>query len=102
MRNWIEATGPRERRFPTDGLKCCPLCGVLNAAQNASCFVCDWRGAFDHDPALVEAALIELLERCPDLAEALAEAPSRLPVAWWRRVGRSLGLWLHGGLDLRV
>lgn len=104
MRNWIEVTKSRERRFPTSGLKCCPLCGVLNAVQNASCFVCSWHGAFDHDPELIEAALVELLSRCPELADALDEPspPVQAPISWWRRLGRSFGLWLHGGLDLRV
>ena len=102
MRNWIEDTGSRQRRFPTDGLKCCPLCDVLNAAQNANCFVCGWHGAFEHDPAVIEASLVALLEKCPELADAMAESPPAAPMPWWRRIGKSLGFWQDDGLDLRV
>lgn len=61
------------RRLPVENLKCCPLCGVLNAARNAECFVCRWHGEFDRDPVRIEECLLDLLDRCPELADAMAE-----------------------------
>lgn len=91
-------------RLPVENLKRCPLCGVLNAAQNAECFVCRWHGLFDRDPSHIEACLFDLLERCPELADAMAEAtippprPSLLGSlkAWFVR------LVSRAGLDMRV
>ena len=102
MRNWTDSQHLQERRLPTDNLKCCPLCGVLNAVQNSECFVCGWYGRFDHDPALIEACLVELLERCPELVDAMAEVPSAPALPWWRRVVEGARGLFRRGLDLRV
>ena len=62
-----------QRRLPVENLKRCPLCGVLNALNNCECFVCRWHGGFDHDPNRIEECLLDLLERCPELADAMSE-----------------------------
>lgn len=83
-----------QRKLPVDNLKCCPLCGVLNAVQNAECFVCRWHGGFDHDPSRIEGCLMELLDRCPELADAMSEPEPERPTlmtrlqAWWRGLFR--------------
>lgn len=103
MSNWIDRHGLRESHLPTENLKCCPLCGVLNAVQNGECFVCGWRGQFDHDPELIEECLHELLDRCPELAAAIAEPPILVPSPWWSKVARAVRRALGGKrLDLRV
>jgi hypothetical protein len=66
-------------------LKCCPLCGAVNASINTECFKCCWHGAFDTDPKLIEAGLSELLVMCPELAEAMDEAPLLRP-SLFRRI----------------
>ncbi|MCO5296874.1 MAG: hypothetical protein M9921_08455 [Fimbriimonadaceae bacterium] len=103
MSNWIDRNGLQDHRLPTENLKCCPLCGVLNAVQNGECFVCGWRGQFDHDPELIEECLYELLERCPELAGAIAEPMAHAPRSWWSRVADKVrrALWRRS-LDLRV
>lgn len=80
-----------QRRIAAETLKRCPLCGAVNALANAECFVCRWYGEFDHDPERVERGLGELLHRCPELAEAILEAPCRPSVfarirSWWRSI----------------
>lgn len=64
-----------QRRRAAEALKRCPLCNAINARSNEECFVCNWHGAFDHDPASIEAGLGELLDRCPELANAMIEPP---------------------------
>jgi len=64
-----------QRRRAAEALKRCPLCDAINARSNEECFVCNWHGAFDHDPVHVEAGLDELLDRCPELANAMMEPP---------------------------
>jgi hypothetical protein len=86
MTNWIgylERTAPG-KKLPLDNLKRCPLCGVLNAVQNGECFVCRWHGEFDRDPVRLHECLVELMERCPELADALSEVPPPKPSAWTR------------------
>jgi len=58
-----------------DHLKRCPLCGALNSLRNCECFVCRWQGSFDHDPDSIDAGLTDLLDRCPELANAMSAAP---------------------------
>ena len=90
------------RRLPVENLKRCPLCGVLNAVHNAECFVCRWHGGFDHDPIRIEACLLDLLERCPELADAMSEpAPVKRTFLmrfkdWWS------GVFNRRRLDVRV
>jgi hypothetical protein len=78
------------RRLPLRKLKCCPLCESVNARQNRECFVCGWRGTFEHDAPTIERGLAGLIERCPDLAGILLAPPrpaslmDRL-VHWLRR-----------------
>lgn len=104
MRNWTDSYNPAESRLPTENLKCCPLCGVLNAVQNEECFVCAWQGQFEHDPEIIEECLLELLDRCPELVEAMAQSIS-VPVParpWWRRWMDEARSAFHRGLDYRV
>jgi len=104
MSNWLgnrEVVGTTHRRLPVDNLKCCPLCGVLNAVQNAECFVCRWHGAFDHDPVRIESCLVELLDRCPELADAMSE-PDVLPMPWWERCREWIAGLFRRRVDLRV
>jgi hypothetical protein len=78
-----------QRRLAAESLKRCPLCGAVNALANGECFVCRWSGAFDRDPDHVEQGLCELLDRCPELADAMMEAPVRRePILkrWTRRI----------------
>ena len=91
-----------KRRLPVENLKRCPLCGVLNAVQNCECFVCRWHGGFDHDPDRIGECLLDLLERCPELADAISETPEP-PKTWWTKVKDWwAGLFLRRRLDLRV
>jgi len=60
-----------QRRRAAEALKRCPLCDAINAMSNEECFVCTWHGEFNHDPDNVEAGLGELLDRCPELADAM-------------------------------
>jgi len=58
------------RRMAAENLKVCPLCGGLNAATNAECFVCCWRGEFSYDPYEIEDGVVELMAQCPELVDA--------------------------------
>src|SRR5687768_6741943 len=86
MSNWLGKVENTvlQRRLPVENLKCCPLCGVLNAVHNAECFVCRWHGGFDHDPDRIEDCLLELLERCPELADAMSE-PVPVKLTLWQK-----------------
>lgn len=91
------------RRLAAESLKCCPLCGAVNAMSNAECFVCRWHGEFDHDPYHVEEGLDELLLRCPELVDAMLD--TEIPqVKWHHRVVRFFQNLFRrrGHLDLRV
>src|SRR5688500_3108379 len=103
MNSWLKTheAPPAKRKLPTENLKCCPLCGVLNAKQNAECFVCRWHGDFDHSPRLIEERLEELLVRCPELADAIAE-PEEIEPTFLERVRAWFGGLLGRRLDLRV
>ena len=48
--------------FRETDLKICELCGWLNLASNAECFVCGWHGRFEQDPEVIHAA-VELAVR---------------------------------------
>lgn len=67
------------RQLATDNLKRCPLCGAVNARQNAECFVCRWQGEFSHEPADIEDGLEDLVERCPELAELMVRSCAGRP-----------------------
>ena len=70
-------------------LKRCPLCEAVVVADATACFVCDWRGTFLHDEEIVAHSVDSLLERCPELVEAMIEeVQSRTTV--WERLRRSL------------
>lgn len=80
--------------FPSDrvnavlgNLKLCPLCGALNSRQNGECFVCRWHGRFATDRESLRGGLRDLVERCPDMAEALLDPKGRRPT-WWQRLSR--------------
>lgn len=90
------------RRLAATNLKQCPVCDALNSAQNLECFVCSWHGQFSHDPADIEAALIQLLRRCPEFRIPVPAAPTFEPtkkVSKWKLLLRKV---LRGRLDFRV
>lgn len=92
--HWTDARLEAQMRLAIDSLKCCPLCGAVNAAQNSECFVCRWQGRFDHDPDRIENGLNDLLDRCPELIEIMLEAPAPARSPWARFkafVGRLFG-----------
>jgi hypothetical protein len=67
-----------QRRLPVHRLKCCQLCGSLNARRNEECFVCGWHGEFVTDPIQVTSALQEMVLQCPAIVDILMqEAPKR-------------------------
>jgi hypothetical protein len=80
-------------------LKRCPLCGALNGRANDRCFVCTWSGRFETDAETLHEGLLELMERCPEVAQALfRENDRRL------RFGMALRAWWRAlrGFDMRV
>ena len=82
------------RRFAAENLKRCPLCGAVNAKQNAECFLCTWSGRFEYQIEAVEEGLEELLQRCPELVELLIEPPT--PVGRIKERIVSLWRWVTG------
>lgn len=92
---------PTHKRLPIENLKRCPLCGVLNAIHNAECFVCRWHGEFDHDPERIGDCLLDLLERCPELADAMTE-PAKPPISWWTRAMEWCRSLFVRRVDLRI
>ena len=91
-----------QRRIAAGSLKRCPLCGAVNALANGECFVCSWSGAFDRDPDHVEEGLCELLNRCPELADAMMEAPRKLPILRrWLQIASEF-LFRRKHIDIRV
>lgn len=87
---------PKRRRLAIANLKRCPLCGAVNAQQNDSCFACGWHGLFDKDPEIVEEGLNQLIDRCPELANAANLEPQKQNFWQWLR---SL---FHRRLDLQA
>ena len=83
----VQGTDARKRAVKD--LKRCPLCGAINAHENAECFVCAWRGNFTTDPESVEQGLDELFDRCPELFDAMFE-PSMPRVTLGTRIGAFL------------
>ncbi len=61
--------------LPLHALKCCPLCGSLNAKRNGSCLVCGWRGEFDTDADTIMTALHEIVLQCPAIIDIIAREP---------------------------
>ncbi|HWD41165.1 MAG TPA: hypothetical protein VG944_20115 [Fimbriimonas sp.] len=95
--------GGREARarVAAQNLKCCPLCGAINASRNRECFSCRWSGQFDQSPNSVQLGLDSLIQSCPELAEALLTQPCR-KMRWF---DRALGLWrrmLRRRVDIQV
>lgn len=86
------ATRPNtlSRKLATGNLKLCPLCSAVNSRQNGECFVCRWSGEFDHDPIHIEMGVHELIERCPELLDALYGSPP-FKLGWRIR----LGMWFQ-------
>ncbi|MCA1946550.1 MAG: hypothetical protein LDL56_02865 [Armatimonadetes bacterium] len=103
MGNWFSIRQDTQRAplrsLAAEHLKRCPLCGALNAVRNEECFVCRWHGAFDHDAERIEHSLSELVDRCPELASAMARprvsAKAAKPSLWSR-----LGRWFRKRIDL--
>src|SRR4051812_14818730 len=85
------------RRLAVDNLKRCPLCGTVNAKLNCECFVCRWRGDFDHSANSVEEGLLEVLEQCPELIDCILYIPKRRESAFHRASG-----WLKSRLRKRL
>lgn len=90
-----------QRRLAADSLKCCPLCGAVNALSNEECFVCRWHGSFVHDPYRVEEGLGELLAQCPELVEALLDEPEE-PLTWFQKAILWLRCRCRRRIDFRV
>jgi hypothetical protein len=90
------------RRLAAESLKCCPLCGAVNARLNGECFVCRWSGAFDHDPARIEQGVSDLLIRCPELAEAILYPSTPPPQPLIARLAESFGRFFRRRVDLRA
>lgn len=86
-----------ERRLSTRNLKCCPLCNAINARQNGSCFVCSWQGMFVNDANVIERGLLELLDKCPELAGAVFKPVSPVRLTLRQRLlamfRRKVDLW---------
>ena len=61
----------RSRRA-TEQFKVCTLCGALNVRENDECFVCRWAGDFDGDPLTIRIKINEIVQECPELADAVA------------------------------
>jgi hypothetical protein len=54
---WRES-GPQEASaLSACDLKICDLCGALNLASNQECFICRWRGRFEHRADIVRLAM---------------------------------------------
>lgn len=51
--------------------KVCPCCNALNTVQTKKCFVCSWHGAFDNETVHVTNSLVSLMNKCPELLEAM-------------------------------
>jgi len=104
--HWTDQRLEAQLRLAIDSLKCCPLCGAVNAAQNRECFVCRWHGKFDQDPERIEAGLSDLLDRCPELIDIMLESPTPQLSLWGRFttfLGRMFGRRSPGApLDLWV
>ncbi|MFN8219144.1 MAG: hypothetical protein U0S12_03305 [Fimbriimonadales bacterium] len=84
------------RRHSARNLKVCPLCGALNAATNGACFVCTWQGKFLKSSRVIEEALSELVERSPELAEAVRYHEAQASPNWRQRIRA----WFRKPLDL--
>jgi hypothetical protein len=101
MVNWFanRLPIPREgaRSMAAGHLKRCPLCGALNSLRNRECFVCRWQGSFDHDRESIDAGLADLLDRCPELANAMTD-----PATQRRHFRRTLFRWFGFLLRRRV
>jgi hypothetical protein len=89
------------RRLAVENLKACPLCGAVNAVQNNECFVCRWRGEFDHDSETIEEGVFALLDRCPELVDVILEAPAPRP-GLLQHVRNFFGGLFRKNIDLHV
>lgn len=68
-----------------ENLKCCPLCGAVNAMSNGECFVCGWYGAFEHEPSAIEHGVNELIARSQELDQAI-ENSDWIPMSQSERI----------------
>ena len=67
---WQER-GPDKLGYSERDFKVCGLCGALNPAANAECFVCNWSGMFHTDRETVVAAMRTLEQDHGGLSESL-------------------------------
>lgn len=86
-------------RFAAEQLKACPVCHTVQSRHSRACFVCDWRGKFITEPAVIEQALCEMLAYCPELHDVVI-LETRRPKLWQRF--RATLRSLMGRLDLRA
>ncbi|MCC7102123.1 MAG: hypothetical protein IT206_03490 [Fimbriimonadaceae bacterium] len=55
-------------------MKSCPLCHNLNLRASDECYVCGWRGTFEHDAETIRLGIEDLADRAPQLLEVLCVA----------------------------
>ncbi|MBS1716175.1 MAG: hypothetical protein JSS72_00405 [Armatimonadetes bacterium] len=67
-----------KRAVSLEHLKRCPLCRAVNAASNPNCFVCGWKGEFEHEAGKVHEGLMEILESCPELLDVFDHEERRI------------------------
>lgn len=83
-------------------LKRCPLCSTLNSVQNRECVTCCWSGRFEQDPETIESSFLELVDRCPEIAEAFPEVAPAKGMSWRVRWRRLVGRVFRRHLNLEV
>lgn len=90
---WQEK-GPDKLGYSERDFKVCDLCGALNPAENAGCFVCGWNGRFREDRETVREAMMELANEYGELSKSLfadETLPSTLPKpGFWAEIWGSL------------
>jgi hypothetical protein len=106
MKSWAEDPEiwfETQKMLADHKLKRCALCGAVNAASNSECFVCGWHGQFDYNPIQIEQGVHLLLDRCPELAQAMMERPLRSvqKKSWIHRLVTRLGCMFLGANNVR-
>ena len=95
---WFERR-PDRLGYSERDFKVCGLCGALNPAMNAECFVCGWCGTFYADRETVETAMRAVEDHYGSLDGSLfveEVVPSTLPKlslwsGFWRSARRIFG-----------
>jgi hypothetical protein len=89
------------RKHAAQHLKRCPVCGTLNAVRNDECITCRWHGSFERDVESIEEGLIEMIDRCPELVQAILPPPRRR-FRLWSWLGETLGRIFRRPVNFRV